>query len=499
MRHQSKPLCNVYTDIKSVYCGKPLNRRYIYGMQQPTFFQFGHPAPRRLGYVGMIALVVLAAVFFRERAWLLDIAFQTFLMINEGSTQVMVNRFGSALVQLLPLSAIKLGAPVTIISLLYSISFPLLFLAFYTVTVRLFRNDYLGWAIVLLYTLIVYDAFYWATSEQQQGLGAVLVFFAYWLRYPRQEKPWMWVVTAFAVVALAYYHPLIFISFYFLWAYFGLHFRKKLTGSAFWGLAGFMALVQGAKSWLSANWYDNAKYSSFSDNLSKYYPNYFDLPAHGKFLDNALTIWYGFPVLLLAVTIFYLYRRHWLKLALVWLTCFGYLMLLHIGSPESEHRFYVEVNYMALSIFVGVPFLFEIAPLLKERTLVFLLGGLLTLRLASIAVHHQPFEARWRWVEQTVAAPGTGNRFYLTEDQAPMDTLLMSWGVPYESLLISKVRTDGEQVRTLLVHPSMEPFETDLQQDTVFITPFKTYPAKALNPAYFPIGEGRYERLPYSN
>lgn len=465
-------------------------------MQQPTFFQFEGPGPRRIGYIGMIGLIILASVFYRERAWILDIAFQTFLMINDGTVQVMVNRFGSALVQLLPLTAIKLGAPIEVISFLYSISFTLLFFIFYFVTVRILRNDFLGWSIVLLYTLIVFDSFYWATSEQQQGLGAVLVFYAYWLRYPRQQKPWMWIVSAFAVVALAYYHPLIFISFYFLWAYFGLHFQKKIAGKAYWVLAGFMAVVQGVKSWLSANWYDNAKYSSFSDNLIAYFPNYFDLPAHTKFLHNAFTIWYGFPLLLLAVTVFYVYRRYWLKLGLLWLTCFGYLMLLHIGAPESEHRFYVEVNYMALSIFVGVPFLFEMAPLLKGRTLTFTLGALLAVRLITIAVHHEPYEARWKWIEKSVAIPETGNRFYLHEGQAPMDTLLMSWGTPYESLLISNARTGTQSVRTLLVHPSMEPFEAALMQDTVFITPFKTYPVDALNADYFPLGEARYKRLP---
>jgi hypothetical protein len=261
-------------------------------------------------------------------------------------------------------------------------------------------------------------------------------------------------------------------------------------------LAGFMTVVQLVKSWLSANWYDNAKYSSFSDNLAAYFPNYFDLPAHGKFLHNALTIWYGFPILLLVVTGFYLYRRHWLKLGLIWLTCFGYLMLLHIGSPESEHRFYVEVNYMALSIFVGVPFLFEIAPRLKGRNLAYLLGGILVLRLGTIAIHHQPYEARWRWVEQAVAAPESGNRFFRTEAEVPMDTLLMSWGVPYESLLISNAQTDGQNVRTLLVHPDMKAFEAPLQQDTVFITPFKTYRVQELNRTYFPIGRGPYKSLP---
>lgn len=465
-------------------------------------YRYAHPALRLLGYTGMIALVVLAAVFYRERAWFLDIAYQTFLMINQGSVQVMVNRFGSAVVQLLPLSAIKLGAPLPVISLLYSISFPLLFLLFYFVTVRILRNELLGWAIVFVYTLLVYDAFYWATSEQQQGLGAVLVFFAYWLRFPRQEKPWMWIVSAVSIVILAYYHPLIFISFYFLWVYFGLHLRRQFTGQAYWLMAGFMAVVLGLKSWISANWYDTAKYNSFSDNLFAYFPNYFNVPAYRKFLENVWTIWYFFPVFLLVITIFYVYHKRWLKLGLVWLSCFGYLLLLHIGAPNAANRFYVEVNYMALSIFVMVPFLFDLAPRIRERTLFWLFAGILIWRLTAITLHHAPFEARRRWIEETMTEQsGDGNRFFLTESQAPMDTLLMSWGLPYESLIITHCREGVGESKTLLVHPDFAPFTEVLSLDTVFITPFKTYPVKDLNEVYFPLGKGGYSPIkqPFKN
>lgn len=456
-------------------------------------YQFASPAFRRLGYAFMLALLALALLFYRERTWILDIAFQTFLMANEGSLQVMVNRFGSALVQLLPLGAIRAGAPLPVVSILYSASFPLLYLGFYALTVKVLRNDLLGWAIVLLYTLVVYDAFYWATSEQQQGLGAVLAFFAYWLRFPAQEKPWMWGVSALGVVALAYYHPLIFLSFYFLWAFFALHFGRAIIGRAYLLLAGGMAAVLGAKSWLSANWYDAAKYSSFSDNLVALFPDYLSLPAHSKFLEHAFTIWWGFPLLLGIVTIFYAYHKKWLKLLLVWASCLGYLLLLHIGSPESEHRFYVEVNYMALAIFTGVPFLFDVARAIPEQRLLWGLALLVALRLFLIGAHHAPFRERWQWIERQLQAQEGGSRFYLKEGQAPMDTLLMSWGMPYESLIISKVRM-GE-AKTLLVHPDLAPFEHSLQDGSLFVTPFKTYPDSALSPRYFPLLAGPYRPL----
>ncbi|PHN01247.1 hypothetical protein [Flavilitoribacter nigricans] len=465
-------------------------------MESKQGYTFTGPALRLLGYAGMIALVILAAVFFRERAWFLDIAYQTFLMVNEGTVQVMVNRFGSAVVQLLPLLAIKAEAPLAVVSLLYSISFPLLFLFFYWLTVKVLRNDRLGWAIVLLYTLIVYDAFYWATSEQQQGLGAVLVFFAYWLRFPRQDRRWMWLVSALGVVILAYYHPLIFISFFFLWAFFGLHLREKLVGRPYWLMAGGMLLVLAVKSLIFANWYDNDKYSTFSTNLVKFFPNYFDFPAHAKFLENALSLWYFFPVFMLLVTAFYAYRRYWLKLALVWVTGLGYLMLLHIGAPNATNRFYVEVNYMALTIFVMVPFLFDITPLLRERTLFWLFAGILVLRLVTIAAHHTPFEERWQWIAQRMSAtPPEEQRFFLDEDSAPMDTLLMSWAVPYESLIITHCRSGREGVKTLLIHPDTLRFGADLHRDSVFITPFQTFPASILNRHYFPLPEQDYFML----
>lgn len=459
-------------------------------------YTFSGPALRRLGYAGMIALIILAGLFYRERAWFLDIAYQTFLMVNEGSVQVMVNRFGSAVVQLLPLLAIKVGAPLAMVSFLYSISFPLLFLFFYWLTVKVLKNELLGWAIVFLYTLIVFDAFYWATSEQQQGLGGVLVFFAYWLRFPRQQKGWMWLVSGLGIVILAYYHPLIFISFYFLWAFFGLHLREKILGRAYWWMAGGMAIVIAFKSWIFSNWYDNDKYGTFSANLKSYFPNYFDFPAHTKFLENLPTIWYFFPIFLLVITGFYGYHRKWLKLGLIWLCCLGYIMLLHISAPNATNRFYVEVNYMALTIFVMVPFLFDLAPRIKNIYLFWLFAGILMLRLTTIAIHHQPFKARWQWIEsQLAAAPPAANRWYLEENEAPMDTLLMSWAIPFESLIISQCSDKIPQVKTLLIQPEIRRFETSLGQDSVFITPFQVYSDEILNRQYFKLIRGKYQPL----
>lgn len=198
----------------------------------------------------------------------------------------------------------------------------------------------------------------------------------------------MWVLSVFLVVVLVYYYLLIFIFFYFLWVYFGLYFCVKINGWVYWVLAGFMVVVQGVKFWFFVNWYDNVKYSFFLDNLAVYFLNYFDFLVYSKFFYNVFIIWYGFFVLLLVVIGFYLYCCYWFKFGLIWLICFGYFMLLYIGLLEFEYCFYVEVNYMALSIFVGVFFFFEVVLLFKGCKLVYFFGGIFVLCFGIIVIYY---------------------------------------------------------------------------------------------------------------
>jgi hypothetical protein len=456
-------------------------------------YQYQLPVFRYAGYGAMATLLILAILFYQERAFFSDIAFQTFLMINEGSVQIMVNRFGAALIQLLPLLAIKAEAPLWLISMSYSASFPLLFLAIYWLIVRFFKNDYLGWVLVFLFTLIVFDAFYWATSEQQQGLAVLLLFFAYLLRYPGRFSWWMWIINVLAVVVLAYYHPLIFIPFYFLWLYFILHEPGRFFNKQFLLIGAIMLMVLIVKSQLSSNWYDADKINTFTTNLKAYYPNYLSMPSHFQFLENCLKVWYFFPLFLIIDIAYYAVQKAWLKLVLLISFCLGFIFLLHIAFPNTEHRFYAEVNYMALSIFVMVPFVFEIAPLIKAKYLALIFLSILIIRLSSIAYNHRPYTQRVEWIAaQLDQAITDGDKFYLDKKEAPMDVLLMEWGLPYESLIISNIQG---QPQTLFIHSDIQSFQEELQQDSTFITSFKIYHQKELNVKYFYLRPGTYKAL----
>ena len=460
---------------------------------QISDYQFKSPLFKWVGYVCLGLLVILAAMFYQERSLFIDIAYQTFLMIKDGTVQVQVYRFGSAIVQVLPLLAIKLGLPLKVVLLFYSLSFTLLFLIFYWIIVRVLRNDYMGWVLVFLFTLMVYDAFYWATSEYQQGLAFLLVVFAFVLRYPKLDSWQQWVLLVPFTVALAYYHPLVFIIFLFLWVFFLLR-NSDLRHWRYWALLGTMFLVVGFKSKFSGNWYDDNKYRIFFDNLTKHFPNYFAFESHQKFLEDVVQHWYLLPIFLLIIGIWYIRKRAWLKLGWILAFSFGYLMLLHISSPTATYRFYAEVNYMPLSIVVMIPFIFDIAPKIKkERLVLFLFGGIVLLRLITISLNHKPYTQRLTWIKSQLEqnASAESNRLLYELDEKTRDTLLMTWGVAYESLLISAME-DPDSARTLVILPKGKRYDQALQSDTLFVTELIEYSIEEVDGKYYRLGDKAY-------
>ncbi|MEZ4988664.1 MAG: hypothetical protein R2795_27195 [Saprospiraceae bacterium] len=117
-------------------------------------------------------------------------------------------------------------------------------------------------------------------------------------------------------------------------------------------------------------------------------------------------------------------------------------------------------------------------------------------RFWAIAEHHAPYKARWQWIATQIdQAPNGTTKMYLTEAQAPMDTLLMSWGTPYESLVISSAISGHQRPKTLLIHPDLQPWHDSFPAADLFIGTFATYPIESLNRRYFPLDATAYQPL----
>src|SRR5688572_6642136 len=75
------------------------------------------------GTFTFLLLGILSVIFYQERVVFIDIAFQLFHMLKDGTFAIQHNRTGAFLTMSFPLLASKLGLPLKLVMLSYSAGF----------------------------------------------------------------------------------------------------------------------------------------------------------------------------------------------------------------------------------------------------------------------------------------------------------------------------------------------------------------------------------------
>ena len=397
-------------------------------------YRFADPRIRKLGYLVWLILAVLAVLFYQERSLFTDAAWQNFKMLQEGEVYISQNRLGNVIPQFLPLLVMKLGASVKAILIAYSLSLLLFYAGVYALLVERLKNEYLGWALILYLTLLSFDSFYHIQSEVYQGTAVLLLLFGVVLRYPALNNYRQWGILVCLMILLVFYHKLLIVFFAFLWAYLWL-WNKDLRHRKYFLLLPLMFLLfwlQGL-GWDTA--YEDNRMGILRQSLVDYFPNFWDIPANLKFLEKCKTIYYFFPIILLDLTIWYIWKREGLKLGLVWLACIGYILLVHYSSPHTSYRFYAEVTYLSLGLVVGLPLIFD--PLVKWQNgkyTVWILMLIVGARLVPMIQNHNTFENRLEWISGTLddgQDQHGGQYFRMYSGLVEKDLIVTDWAVPY--------------------------------------------------------------------
>ncbi len=102
----------------------------------------------------------------------------------------------------------------------------------------------------------------------------------------------------------------------------------------------------------------------------------------------------------------------------------------------------------------------------------------------------------FHWIEDETARSETlnTNRFLLKKENAPMDTVIMEWGVPFTAMHLSAMK-NPQAARTLLILPGFEKYRDLLGEDHYFLSPFKAIEIEELNEKYYDPGPGRYVEI----
>ena len=125
-----------------------------------------------------------------------------------------------------------------------------------------------------------------------------------------------------------------------------------------------------------------------------------------------------------------------------------------------------------------------------------LLTVVVVIRLLVIADNRSTFVRLHHWIGEVLASPEAAgaNRLFIPSADAPADTLLMEWGVPFTTMHLTAAADPGA-ARTILVLPGPERYDSLMLRSDQFLSPFRPFPDSILNPAYYRMAPGPYRTL----
>lgn len=440
-----------------------------------------------IGY--LVLLVVFSVLFCNERMLFSDAPHVLFRIINQQQFQIAEHRYGSFITQLFPWLGAKAGIPLAVLMLIYSISFTFFPLVVSVLTYRA-RRYQLVVLMGLYFSLFVSDTFFWTNNEVHQGVTWLfLAFGCFWPDSVTNIKGCVALLLFVLVTALAMWtHPLVMFPALFLWFFFLLNGElqlpnvlKGVISILLLGLA-YGKFYQGAH-----HGYDSGKIELVTQLNKETLTSLLSAPQVKEFVKGCLKNYWLFAIITAVGWYGLIKRKQYQMLVYCIGAVTGYLLLVFITYRDvTGLRFYMESEYMPLTILAATPFVYYIAREVSLRNLALLLAGVFVVRSGYILSSRILFTQRIVMLERmyTELRAQKIHKVIVKQDKATDDVLLMNWGAPVESMFISALHKDEPQYTFIISDDEqLKNFYTS-SRDTM-LGCFHKVAAHQLNKRYF--------------
>ena len=414
----------------------------------------------------ILALLVMAVVFFRERMLYIDAPHMLFRIINDGHMHIEEHRYGSFISQLFPWLAIRLHLPLIGVMMAYSTGFYIFYMVVALLLVYKYRNYGLAILLGLYFTVFVSDTYYWPNNEVHQGIAWLLLAFAVCLSEGVRSRPFPVQLLLFSgLFFLAIWtHPLVMLAAIYLWFFYIIGgnatvFTKQQTllFSIILVVLSFAKFYQGMH-----HGYDSGKIETLTDFDLHRLKYIFTSPQFRFFIKGCATRYFLFTALFLAGLVGMLAEKKYLLFAWTILFVAGYLFLTCATYWNFTLRSFMESEYMPLVIICTAPFVYYVLPKVKPGAAVTGLGLVYALRLVFIVIAAAPFSNRVvlldRMNEKMKQKDLTKMVVTLPLPAGIDSALIATWGAPVEGIFLSALK--GQVPQRTFVFLSVDEMKT---------------------------------------
>lgn len=452
------------------------------------------------GYAAFLGLFLLAILFYLQRTAFVDLSFHLFYLLKDQDLCIQNYRIGAAFTQSFPIVGAYLGFSLKAIAILYSCSFIVLYISTFSCILFIFKNTKLAYIYLLFCILMTTHTFFWAQSELPQGVAFLFLYIGLLFNFDIEQmySSKFKIIGLFALlIVVVFTHPLLIFPFVFLHVFFFINkmLKRKLLFTSFF-LYGFILSL---KVLFFSTPYDRGSMSGVK-NFVSHFPNYFDTISFKHFWQYLIHEYYLLLLLFIITFLFLVYTKKWLNLGLMLISTIGYLTLINVSYINGSEQFYLENQYLLLVIFVALPFIYLVMPIVSNTRWSWFFSIVLLISLFSrIWIIEPVYSSRLNLIREIVTQMKNKNlsKVVLVNENIPLDKLLMTWGGTYESWLVSTL--EQEQTRTFVVETLEHQFDYTLLNPLVWTTHFGDFKINTLNQSFYKLDTlNVYKRMNYN-
>lgn len=400
---------------------------------------------RSLLIFGAVTYTILAAMslyFYKERTMFTDMAYHLFFILKDCDFAIQNYRFGAFFTQLFPLIGARLGLSLATIAQLYSLSFIVLYATTFFALLQIDRSKNIALSYLLFSVLMVRHTFFWIQSELPQAAAFAFIYFALLYEILQSAKAHFGskLLLVVLLIVVVFSHPLMLflLSFILLFLIYKFPRKRQFILSHFL----FFLTIYFVKSYFFKTSYDSQAMSKLLHGL-KLFPHYLDIPSNVLWLKYFTSDYLLLSALFLASAMFLLVQKRYFLLALMGVYFLGYSFMVNLTEVNGADQYYIENQYLLLSAFAIIPFVFEVLPFFKQRIrAAYWIAPMLACSLLFIFKSHAIFSERLEFLQRFVSNVHKATpvkKLVLSKATLPQKTIFMNWAISYEIWLISTV------------------------------------------------------------
>jgi len=446
----------------------------------------------KIALATLFILLLGAGYYYLERILFIDAVHICFNIINTKTLAIQERRYGSFITQIFPLIGVWLHLPLKGILFLYSISFNLFY--FSAAFLLHSKKQYLFSILIALYfTLCVTESYYWTNNEVHQGMVWLLLMFGFIFSYNAEQKtgriaPYL-VVSILAFLAI-FSHPIIIMVAGSLSVFFLIEYKELRKQKKSWFYFIIILVVILTKYYFSINGsYDKQRLDTFNGLTLKMVLFFWEKQTSIDFIEYCIKDYWAFLILVISGLSYLLYQRKFKLFFWVVFTCLIYYISICIIYPECIFKFYIESEWMGMSIIAVLPFLLYTMSNNKPRLNALIFSLVFLISLIRIYNHSNNYVNRLHKIKSIVRVLQKNNTpkvAIIKDSRNQLETdLLMDWGLPIETLMLSNFNTTGLSVTAVQVHQNDTNSRLNKVQANCFIGPFALLNVRELNKDYF--------------